>query len=85
MLVAVAVLGLMLGTGESAPRRRRIRIPALLMLVVLSMQAGCSGDLITGPAAPERPTVAPGTYTFTVVARSEAGEVATVATTLTVQ
>ena len=85
MLVAGAVLGLVVGTREGEPRRRRIRIPALLILVVLSMQSGCAGDLPTGPSAPERPTVEPGTYTFTVVARSEAGEVATVATSLTVQ
>ena len=85
MLVAGAVLGLVVGTREGEPRRRRIRIPALLILVVLSMQSGCAGDLPTGPSAPGRPTVEPGTYTFTVVARSEAGEVATVATSLTVQ
>ena len=82
MLVGMAVLGLALGTREGEPQRRRIRIPALLILVVLSMQSGCAGDL---PTAPGRPTVEPGAYTFTVVARSEAGEeVSTVATTLTV-
>ena len=80
MLVAVAILGLVLGTREGEPRRRRSRIPALLILVVVSMQSGCGGDLLTGPSAPERPTVEVGTYTFTVVARSEAGEVSTVAT-----
>ena len=80
MLVGVAVLGLVLGSRETEPRRRRTWIPALLILVGLSIQSGCGGDL----TAPERPTVEPGTYTFTVVARSVAGEVSAAAT-LTVQ
>ena len=70
MLAAMAALGLVVATRESEPRRRRVRVPALLILVVLSMQSGCGGDDMTGPA-PEQPTVAPGTYTFTVVARSD--------------
>ena len=82
MLFAIAALGLVLAARESEPRRLRVRVPALLILVVLSMQSGCGGDM-TGPA-PEQPTVAPGTYTFTVVARSETDEVSTVVT-LTVQ
>ena len=79
MLAAMAALGLVVATRESEPRRRRVRVPALLILVVLSMQSGCGGDDMTGPA-PEQPTVAPGTYTFTVVARSETEEVSAVAT-----
>ena len=79
MLAAMAALGLVVATRESEPRRRRVRVPALLILVVLSMQSGCGGDDMTGPA-PEQPTVAPGTYTFTVVARSETEEVLAVAT-----
>ena len=78
MLAAMAALGLVLAARESQPRRRRVRVPALLIFVVLSMQSGCGGDM-TGPA-PEQPTVAPGTYTFTVVARSDADEVSAVAT-----
>ena len=78
MLAAMAALSLVLVARKSEPRRRLVRVPALLIFVVLSMQSGCGGDM-TGPA-PEQPTVAPGTYTFTVVARSDADEVSAVAT-----